>query len=71
MPNAIPATPDTTNPRITADIGKAKTQPIAPSTVLSKTYLYNGLTDITNAYSSYSSFGGVAVDYLDPFLVLK
>ncbi len=38
---------------------------------LTKEDLYNALTAITNYYDPSSSFGGVAVHYLDPFLELK
>ena len=38
---------------------------------LSKSDLFSALNSVAQTYASYTSFGGVAVDYIDPFLQLK
>ncbi len=38
---------------------------------LSKSDLYNALNQISSTFGQYSSYGGMAVDYLDPFLALR
>lgn len=38
---------------------------------LPKSALYTQLSQIYSTYSGYSSFGGMAIDYFDPFIVLQ
>jgi hypothetical protein len=75
-------TEDLANPNVVEADGTAtkviiaqETGDVQPSYVtfygLTKQDLYNALVAITNYFDQDSSFGGVAVHYLDPFLELK